>query len=654
MANIVLEFDRSPNISEITRLQSLMESVQRAFNEFEITMDDLNLEEHPMMKSMEKGDFRILFDDYGHFKVVTANAVEAKKGNFDTLSAENLLVTGGFLAKELNAETGSYSKYLAGVKIYGDLIEANTLRADALILQGDDGIYRRLNIDSLGQAVVDSDPKYNKKLDGSVLVAESVTATHINTSSLFSQDITVNGNFHLGGNGALVYDKTKDVITMKAKQITAATNDGLALCDNNGKTQALFGTNTIHLGMQSSDARIYLCGDLGYLYADDYAGVLERMGISAPAFQIHTGKDINLTADSTKANPNQAFADSAYASINANVYNETLSDRALVHMNARHVKSGHQAVFAASTNSESSSITLSVYKGDVRSTLWVTHDDMWLDTPEVIVEGLLTAKGNIKTSSNLYGANEYLTGSLYAGGKTSSTDGKNGVAFGASGSIFMQGSNPTLVFTQAGTTTVGARIFINSPGDGYNYLKFKADNKYLVFREMAPGSTNCTAALYGEADGGTALGASSFRWYKIYCASNEISTSDEREKSDIMSIADYPATYSRDGSGNVFEKLFNKLVPKTYTLDIEKTNELHMGFIAQDVEKSMEELGLSSSDVGFVTHDYWVDQETGEEKDRYGLAYAEFIALNTYMIQKQQARIKSLEERIGDLERKVS
>ena len=155
-------------------------------------------------------------------------------------------------------------------------------------------------------------------------------------------------------------------------------------------------------------------------------------------------------------------------------------------------------------------------------------------------------------------------------------------------------------------------------------------------------------------DGTVALGQSNRRWYKVYATSSSISTSDEREKSDIMSIGDYPAMYSRNGSGNIFEQLFDKLIPTTYMLNIEKTNEMHIGFVAQDIVRSMEELGLTEDMMGLVDHEYWTDEKTGEEKDRYGLAYSEFIALNTYMIQKQKARIADLEERIAQLEELVN
>lgn len=97
------------------------------------------------------------------------------------------MLADSIITDDITAVTGSFTKYLTGVNIIGDLIKANTLKADALILQGTDGIYRRLNIDALGQTTVDSDPIYNEKLDGSVLVAKSVTADQINVTDLFAR-----------------------------------------------------------------------------------------------------------------------------------------------------------------------------------------------------------------------------------------------------------------------------------------------------------------------------------------------------------------------------------------------------------------------------------------------------------------------------------
>ena len=193
--------------------------------------------------------------------------------------------------------------------------------------------------------------------------------------------------------------------------------------------------------------------------------------------------------------------------------------------------------------------------------------------------------------------------------------------------------------------------FINASGtDKHVYLQHGGGSVWWEYYS--------TSDIYGVFRPGTnkmaALGRSGAMWFKVWAATSSIQTSDEREKSDIMAISDYPVTYSRDGSGNIWEKLFNKLIPKTYTLNIESANHLNIGFVAQDVEKSMNELGLTTDDLALIDHSYWTDEETGEEKDSYGLAYEQFIALNTYMIQKQQDKIATLEERIAQLEELVN
>lgn len=194
---------------------------------------------------------------------------------------------------------------------------------------------------------------------------------------------------------------------------------------------------------------------------------------------------------------------------------------------------------------------------------------------------------------------------------------------------------------------------------GHTYVNAYNGNVYLrnakrSLNWRAYATENADTIFSTGADSVALCGSSSYRWYRLYAASATVLTSDEREKADIMAIADYPATYSRDGAANILEQLFDKLEPKTYTLNVENTNELHIGFIAQDVVQVMEELGLSEDDLSFLIHDHWIDEKTGEEKDRYGLAYEEFIALNTYMIQKQKAKIKEQDERISSLEERLA
>ena len=83
----------------------------------------------------------------------------------------------------------------------------------------------------------------------------------------------------------------------------------------------------------------------------------------------------------------------------------------------------------------------------------------------------------------------------------------------------------------------------------------------------------------------------------------------------------------------------------------------HIGFISQDVESAMEEIGMDSKAfAGFIKSPVYEEDEKGKEIEggnvvdhRYGLRYEEFIALNTHMIQKLMARVSELESKLEAL-----
>ena len=161
------------------------------------------------------------------------------------------------------------------------------------------------------------------------------------------------------------------------------------------------------------------------------------------------------------------------------------------------------------------------------------------------------------------------------------------------------------------------------------------------------GSTTNTSFFRPTVENKIGLGSTAYRWECLYQYKSSVSTSDEREKRDITAIVDLPNVMSAEG-GNFLEILFNRLIPKIYCMN-EDGDRLHVGFVAQDIAAVMEELGVGENDLGLLQHDYWIDEETGEEKDLYGLGYSEFIALNTHMIQKQQKRIDILENEVAEL-----
>ena len=141
------------------------------------------------------------------------------------------------IIKDLIVSEGHITGELVGVTIKGDLIEANTLKADKLVVLGSDGLYYKLNIES---GAIDPDEltdeeleKFQNGLSGEVIVAQSITAEKISVDDLVAFDATI-GGFHI----------TKDSIYSGVKQSPTNTTRGVYL-DNTG--QVAFGDATNYL-----------------------------------------------------------------------------------------------------------------------------------------------------------------------------------------------------------------------------------------------------------------------------------------------------------------------------------------------------------------------------------------------------------------------
>ena len=186
-----------------------------------------------------------------------------------------------------------------------------------------------------------------------------------------------------------------------------------------------------------------------------------------------------------------------------------------------------------------------------------------------------------------------------------------------------------------------------------------ANNSQLVWLYQTGGSTTGTKWFSPSTDGAVLLGASSYRWGQIYSTTSTISASDRNQKKDF---AEFDERY---------EELFEKLKPQLFKFKDGTSDRKHSGFISQDVEEAMSEVGLTDKEfAGFCRDIKQVqtgkDEETGEvffddvyDADgnpvyNYSLRYEEFIALNTHMIQKQQSEIESLRNEIQELKKLLS
>lgn len=188
------------------------------------------------------------------------------------------------LIKDVVVGDQKITGHLIGVTISGDLIEGNTVKAEKLVVLGEDGLYYKLNVNALGEAVASSDAKYQNGLDGSVIIAKSVTAEKVSVKDLVAFGATIGGlnitddsmysgvkdsinnttqGFYLDKNGQLYlgdaenflrYYKAKDgtyKLAISAKSVTFGTNQNLEQAWEETKT-------SIESKIETVDVEYYL------------------------------------------------------------------------------------------------------------------------------------------------------------------------------------------------------------------------------------------------------------------------------------------------------------------------------------------------------------------------------------------------------------
>lgn len=157
---------------------------------------------------------------------------------------------------------------------------------------------------------------------------------------------------------------------------------------------------------------------------------------------------------------------------------------------------------------------------------------------------------------------------------------------------------------------------------GTQQLRISAsdENKYA----MEIGVRDGIWTLHPLRDGELGLGTPNYRWGQIYSTSSVISTSDKKEKKSIKSLR------------KSAKEFIMNLNPVSYQFKNGESGRTHYGLIAQDVEETMKELGMTDTDfAGFC-----------KDGDRYGLRYEEFIAPLIKTVQLMQDEINDLRSRI--------
>lgn len=99
---------------------------------------------------------------------------------------------------------------------------------------------------------------------------------------------------------------------------------------------------------------------------------------------------------------------------------------------------------------------------------------------------------------------------------------------------------------------------------------------------------------------------------------------------------------AKNGITDISEKyseMFDALIPRLYKYNDGTSGRLHTGFVAQEVEEAAIGAGISREEFAALCI-----TDEGKEGESWGLRYEEFIALNTYEIQKLKKRLSELEK----------
>jgi hypothetical protein len=217
-----------------------------------------------------------------------------------------------------------------------------------------------------------------------------------------------------------------------------------------------------------------------------------------------------------------------------------------------------------------------------------------------------------------------------------------------------------------GTITTGDILgqirFSDSSGDIYATVKAEVDaatgsNDFpsrLVFSTTADGASspterliiNSSGTVLPATDNAYYLGVGSNRWIAVYAVNGTIQTSDKREKTEIQASAlgiDFikslrPVSYKWNIGQNIVSKSDDG---KTDVITPREGVRRHWGFIAQDVEESVNKAGV---DFGG-----WLLEDKDDPDSRQALRYDQFIAPLTKALQEAIAKIETLEAEVAAL-----
>lgn len=309
-ANVIIQDTLKTNNADITNLKTSNATISGKLTAAEASIKNLTTEK------------------------LSAKDIEGKYANIDfsniTKATMKEFYASSGIIKDVVLQNGVITGELSGITISGDLIKANTLIANKLVIQGEDGLYYRLNTDG---KTVETEQTDQNSLNGTVIQAKSVTASKINVTDLQAFGATIGGfkiseksiysgvkssptnttrGIYLGSDGQLyIGDATNYIkytidsngnskLQISADSITFETNKSLATAlSEAAKTATNFMSLTADDGLIVGDRTGTLGGNIQLKSETTGASISLRTGTTVLAKFISTNKTFTGVTSAT-------------------------------------------------------------------------------------------------------------------------------------------------------------------------------------------------------------------------------------------------------------------------------------------------------------------------------------------------------------------
>ena len=623
---------------------------------------------------------------------VTEAKTAAEKAKTDAIAAQNTANTAKANADKAQLDATAAKNAADKAQADVDALEIRTTAAETKITQNSEAIKLAATKTEVTQTLAGYYTK--EQADAAIkLSADNIESTvnktyatkdgvtqQIGTAITQSEkDLTVKINdakktatnyLNFSGGGLIVGDMTKTTLGNNV----LIDSDSIDI-RNGTNIFASFGANLIELGKNSPDATISLCGGKGSIYfgADEVMGgtrnnltfigdniVLqgkERSGLYYARKWNDAGQDKGQTSDisldgngilltSSICNALEADGSGMWTACNLEVTDwgiNGLGDNVLF-----------QGRYGTDINSITGDVNISAPIGNVNISasgiakltggtagIEAGHNNEinFSSSGSIITFGYRKIGSNAvnayyfgNSASNRMGGNVYANTFTTGGGSIALHSNSGASAMietkNSSGYIGYMGLNNV-----SGTHNMYLQLY---NGNGYVALKIPNESLYLDYAA----SSTYSAYFRPAKDGKCTLGTSGYRFYRVYAANSSISTSDRREKENIIPLGENPvqlSTCALDAEPtpqiDIHSELFDRLMPVQYNMKVGNPRTSY-GLIAQDVIASMAELGIAEDELDLVYHEFNEDKETGEIKETYGIAYENLIAMLIHEVQK--------------------